>query len=477
MVQKLNFFHFFFKKNATLFFLLITVFAACKENTILPNDLVPAVDNINTFASDTFTIITNNTYQDSILTGGLKNNSQISATSTYYQALGSITNDPVFGKTNANIHVEVLPPIANFSFKTQATGTNRTIDSIVLSIPFKSSYGDTISAPLQTFKVYRSLKKFSRTEAQYETTNDSIDNQLLSSLSVNYNTLRTDSPTIKGIKLVPQLRFKMSQNFIDTLETQVDLGTNGACADFTKFLDWWRGFYIQADSNSGNTLGYFDTYNTRLYIYYRYTKTDMKLDSVSDVLSFDPGYCNRFTQISRNYNGTPIAPYLQSQNLNGDSILYVQREPGMASVISMPYLSNFENCIVNKAELIFYAVSPFSNFADTTKFGMIPQLQIFKTDSNNVDNIVADYQIFGTNIVDGKYKKISIGGFTFIQYKFTVTYSIQHLITEKLTDFKFKIMGLNNGTPASNRIMLAGNTSQKMYVQPKLKIIYTKIKK
>ena len=143
----------------------------------------------------------------------------------------------------------------------------------------------------------------------------------------------------------------------------------------------------------------------------------------------------------------------------------------------IPYLHTIENCIVNKAELYFYAISPYSGFSDTTKFGMIPQLQIFQSDSSESDKIIADYKLFGTNIVDGTSKKITIGGNTYIQYKFAVTYTIQNVISEKNSNFKFKIMGLNNGFPASDRVMLAGNSSFQTILKPKLKIIYTKIQK
>jgi hypothetical protein len=289
MKNSMTFFSPFLNKYSIGILFGVVLFSACKENTILPSDLIPSVDNINTFAQDTFTIITNNVYQDSMLTGGKRNSSQVSSSPGLYHALGTITSDPVFGKTYANIHVEVLPPVANFSFKTNATGTTRTIDSIILSIPFKSAYGDTNAASniSQNFKLFRSIKKFSRDSAQYEFTRDSFDNKLLDQQSLSFATLK-DSVLVNGVKLVPQLRFSLDQWFIDSLETQVDLGANGAAADFSKFLDWWKGFYIQADSLNGNALYYLNTYGTRLNIYYRYTNSDLKLDTVVDVFSFVP---------------------------------------------------------------------------------------------------------------------------------------------------------------------------------------------
>lgn len=449
---------------------------ACKENVVLPSTLVPPVDNINTFSQDTFSLITQNIYQDSILTGGLRNSSQVSSSVSLFHALGTITSDPIFGKTNANIHVEVLPPVANFTFK---TGTNRTIDSIVLAIPLQGAYGDTtLSGNIsQNFKVFRSLKSFPRSEAQYEFTKDSFDNVVIGQRTINFNELN-DSVLVGNTKLVPQLRIPLNSDFIDSLETQIDLGANGAAADFTRFLAWWKGFYIQADSLNGNTLYYLNTYATRLNIYYRYTNVNAQPDTAVDVFSFDPNNCNRFNHITRNYSGKVTQNFLTQVNPLGDSVLFLQSEPGMAATIRMPYLHQFSNVIVNQAELSFISVSPYGTpFQDTAKYGPIPRLQIFQTDTNSTgaDNVIPDYSLFGTNIVDGKVSEYKIAGLTFTRYKFAVTYAVQRLISEKNANFRFKIMGLNNGYPGAYRVMLGGNTMQAQYVQPKLKIIYTKI--
>lgn len=452
------------------------LFSYCKEKTILPSELVPEIDNINTFASDTFSIITHTVYQDSILTGGAKGENRVSNLPTLYHPLGTITDDATFGKTNANIHIEVLPPVTNFNFRTNAPGTLRTIDSIVLSIPLKGTYGDTLNNTNQTIKVHRSLKRFYRDSAQYEFTKDSFDNQLIAQMNINYATLHKDSPMVGGIKLVPQLRIKLNSWFADSLQAQVDLGINGAAADFSKFLDWWKGFYIEADSNSGSTIGYFNTHATRMYIYYRHTNTDLKLDTVVDVFSFDPNVCNRFGNINRNYIGSTSAAFIKTNNPKGDSILFIQNEPGLIAKVQFPYLHEKENVIVNKAELSFYSVSPYNNFADTNKFGLNPRLQILNSDTSDNDKIAEDYALFGYTVVDGTKKTVNIGGLSITRYQFVITYSIQKLISQKNSTFRFKIMGLNSGYPASYRVMVAGSGSKIDELRPKLKIIYTKIK-
>lgn len=453
-------------------------FSSCKENTILPSTLVPAVDNVFTFQTDTVTLYTHNVYQDSLLTGGLLGTVRVSNSPSLYHAIGTITSDPVFGKTHASAHVEVLPPVSNFSFKTNATGTNRTIDSIVLSIPYRGAYGDTLSSTQQTFRVFRSMKQFSRDSAQYEFTRDSIDyTQLLSSKTIDFKTISTDSPTVGNVRLQPQLRFQLASWFADSLQAQVDSGANGAAADFSKFLNWWRGFAILPDSNNGSTLGYFDTYNTRLHIYYRYTNTNNVADTAVDIFSFDPNNCNRFNTITRNYNGTIARNFINSTKSTGDSVLFVQTDPGIAGQISFPHLADFGNVVVNKAELVFTAVSPYYNWIDTLLYGPTPRFQIIGADSLGNDYVLGEYTTFGSNFVDGKKVQNSINGENVIQYKFVITQTIQKMISQKNTNFRLKISGSNSTQPASHRMLLRGTGSQSLDWKPKLNLIYTLIKK
>lgn len=453
--------------------------SACKESAILPANLLPQIDNVNTFGSDTFSVISHNIYQDSIQTGGLYKNTRVSATPGFNHALGTISNDPVFGKTTAGFHVEVLPPFVNFQFKSNYTGTQRTIDSIVLSVPYRGAYGDTVGSSIQTVNVYRSLKAFSRDSAQFETTVDSFDTQnLLASQAINFTTLLVDSPLINGVRLAPQVRFKLANWFADSLQTQVDSGVNGAAVNFSKFLAWWKGFYIApADTNNGKALGYFDTYNTRMYIYYRYTTVNNVKDTTVDVFGFDLNNANRFNRITRTYTGKPPLNYLNTQSATGDSILFVQSEPGFGAFFRFPNLHQMENAIVNKAELILTATSPFTNWTDTLNYPLSVRLQAVRSDSNQMDAVLEDYAIFGSNYVDGRRVLTTINGFPYIQYKFKLTHSIQLIISMKNSNFRLKIVGVNDGYPTRGRVLLGGSSSKVSLMRPTLNIIYTKINK
>lgn len=446
----------------------------CKENTILPPDLVPPIDNINTFQDTSITVLTHNEYQDSVLTGGYNGTSRVSNSTTYYHALGVIANDPVFGKTVAGFHVDVIPPTNAFTFK----GANQLIDSIVLSIPFHSNFGDTINAIPQTIHVYRSLKLSSRDSAQYEDYTDVYQpSAILAAKSINYNTFKTDSPLVSGAKVIPQLRFVLPSWLADSIQSQIALGAAGALNTTDDFLKWWNGFYITpADTNVGNTLGYFNTYGTRMYVYYRYTNTNGGQDTTNTIFGFDAAKSNRFNHITRNYNGTLAAGFINTGATAGDSLLFLQSEPGLSTVLTFPGLINIGNHIINKAELTFNTAYPTALMADTIKAGLIPRLQVFKVDAAGVNKIVSDYTTFGTNFVDGKRYEVTLMGMTYIQYRFNLTETFQKVISQKDANFKLKIMGLNTGKPASFQSVLKGSGSSVAVLKPKLNLIYTKIK-
>jgi hypothetical protein len=346
-----------------------------------------------------------------------------------------------------------------------------------LAIPFRSSFGDTINAVPQTFNVYRSLQSFSRDSAQFETTKDVYTSEVMASQQVNFNTFKTDSPLVGTGKLIPQLRFKLADWFKDSLKAQIDLGANGAMATNATYNQWWKGFYVApADSSIGNTIGYFNTYGTRMYIYYRYTNTSGTQDTTNSIFGFDANFSNRFCHITRNYAGSNANQYINTNDTAGDPILYLQSEPGLATLLRFPNLTTIDNHIVNKAELIFNSYYSTNLMSDTLKAGLIPRLQVFEVDETGADKIVSDYVTFGTNFVDGKRYQVSFLGMTFVQYRFALTETFQKAISQKNNTFTLKIMGLNAGTPGAYQSVIRGSSSSVTSMKPKLNLIYTKIK-
>ncbi len=447
---------------------------SCKENTILPPDLVPVVDNINTFQTDTFTVISRTTIQDSLITGGKLGSIVKSAQTDFYHAIGTISNDPTFGKTVASSYFQVVPPVTNFVFK----GSNQVIDSVVLSVRYVNAYGGTNVSPNQSFSLFRTSSNLTLDSAYYENSavNYSAADKVANDIMVDFNTLSTDSPLVGTVRLNPQLRFNLNASFADSILAQT---SSGAFLNYTTFLDWLGGFYIAPTDTmaSASTLGYFDTYNGQITIFYRNTDANNLMDTTTAVFKFNPTYCNRFNRITRNYaSATNILPLINNTtNPAGDSIVFIEGEPGLAAEISFPFIGQFPNAIINKADLMFTVISPYQNYGDTINYNIPERLQIIYVNEDGEDEILEDYVQLGAEWVGGFRKFYNINGANFLQYRFNLSHALQTAISTQNSNFKLKVSGVRSNFPGIHRTIVAGATRTDDTERMKLNIIYTKI--
>src|SRR5690606_34196330 len=134
------------------FFSCITIIG-CKEKQTISADLIPPVDNINTFEINDFDLNISVQKHDSLLTND---------DNYMLMALGKINNDPYFGTTNAGIYMQFQMPNLNFTFP------EGNYDSVILSVPYYINtnknyvvYGDTSASmiPLK-LNAYQILDPF-----------------------------------------------------------------------------------------------------------------------------------------------------------------------------------------------------------------------------------------------------------------------------------------------------------------------------
>jgi len=458
-----------------LFIAPIIISSSCKENAILPPDLVPDVDNIFTFLNDTSTIVSHNVIQDSIITGGSHGGIYTSTNAAYVQPIGCI-NDAVFGDMKAGTFLQFNVASPGFEFK----GPGTIIDSVVVSIPYAHVYGDTSgSSVMQTFNLYQSDSNYTKDTLYYGFDKPSFNPSPLATISnIDFRTFKNDSPTINGVKTFPQLRFQMPQSYIDSLEAQVAT-SGGAFENFSSFLDWHKGFYIEPANNMGSNFGYFNVYSARMHVYYRYMNTNVTpnvQDTTVGTFTFNPTYNNRWTHIERNYL-PPASNYINVSPppVNGDSLLFIETQPGAAAQLVFPYIDELDNAVINKAELVLTVVSPFTNFSDSSALPVPGQLQVLR-EEDGVDLFIEDYALLGTAFVDGTRQQVTINGVDYTQYKLNITNTIQKAISEQDNDFRLKVMGRQNvAFLASTRAVLVGSGSSNQLLKPKLNIIFTKL--
>ncbi|HYK57137.1 MAG TPA: DUF4270 family protein, partial [Flavisolibacter sp.] len=180
---------------AALFIIIGTV--SCKkinEATDLGGDLIPAVDNVNTFEVALNTVTNNLRFNDT--TKVLPND---------YVAAGDL-NDPEFGQTHANFHFNIVPATLGV-YPFVHKDSTLVMDSIVLSLAYQGGYGDTMSG-LQTLRVYEidpnagfsadSLYRYADPATDFATTGSELGSKTFSVSSLkDYINIKTDTTTAR----------------------------------------------------------------------------------------------------------------------------------------------------------------------------------------------------------------------------------------------------------------------------------------
>lgn len=317
------------------------------DTTALGSDLIPVVDNINTFADTLNVESTQGFFDDSTL-----------VTQDDVHALGYIGNDPLFGKTNANIFLQLKPTFYPYSLQ-NAGDTLVGLDSVVLCLSFKGAWGDSI--PQQQIEV-RKIEDL-RFRDRFADTN-----------SVKYAPTVTDllgSSTfdIKSIKgkrfinngrdsVVNQLRIKLTNSAFNQLlynsdTLQSNPGLSNAFRNDSTFRKFFNGLGIISKQTTGNALMYFSLLekNTRMEIHFRKKKNGI-IDTLYRslyVAQTGSGIAPSGTanNITRNRSGFPVSTPSTTEN-------YIQTAPGTFVDIKIPRLNTFKdtNKIIHRAVLI-----------------------------------------------------------------------------------------------------------------------------
>ena len=386
------------------------------DTTKLGEDLIPTVDNIHTFDT-TLNIIANNFDDpntcDSIIASDL-------------HALGIISNDPLFGKTYANIYLEPKPSSFPFKFPDHDTDS-LFLDSAVLVLQYSHSFGDTNA--LQKAQVFQLAENFIY-DTVYSTCNVFNHTNVLlgetsyfpKNLKDSFHAFREDASN--------QLRIPISNSFIQTfLNNPANLVSDSA------FRLFFKGFAIVGNqATGGQALNYFDltSPNTRLSFYTRSSKANVKDSSVVNFpLTVRSGQAN---SIVRQRGNSEITNHV-SQPAGGDSLIYIQTSPGSYALLRIPELSGLSNRVINRAELVVQQDYSLSSLDNIFQAPVNLYLEIKDTTTGKYFPIPCDFSQtelstkFGH--LGGAAKKITDGsGNSVNQYTFNISRYVQSIVTK-----------------------------------------------
>ena len=470
--------------------LVLLAFGNCTKvkSTDIGTELLPSVDNVFTFDTS-LTVVT-----DNFLFG----DSAVPLVNKDYQGkamehvLGSITNDPMFGKTSGTIFMELKPPFYKYYFENVKDSLY--LDSVILCLKWNRTWGDTNA--LQTINVYEAAN-YIRFDTSYNTNVNFRYFNLLGSRTFPPSIL-DDSIYLRKQTLAKQLRIRLSEQFGRKLLSQ-DSTTGMPYSSDSAFREFFKGFAIAPESTgpgaAANALMGFalsDT-NTHLVLHYRYVK-DGKTDTTSRKFSFDNsnigGNANR---VIRDHRGSELEKFLPV-SAKGDSLVYLQTSPGSYCRIRMPSLDGFKaakgNVMINLAELIVEQVPETSNALDNILTGPDRLYADFQDTINGKQSPfltdaltggVYDPVVFG-----GFPRKVSVpGGTDFNRYNIYLTRYIQNYITRNSPNFPLflyapynvsysnLLLGFNVNQLAKGRVRLGGGSHSTKRMR--LRIVYTKI--
>lgn len=385
-------------------------FNSCKEKDPGNTDLVPGVDNINTFelTSNDLGITTQVRMLDSLWT---------SDPTVPVGVIGALNNDPFYGDIQTSLYLQFTVPSAGYQFP-DSIGS---FDSVILVLPYaRTLYGDTTGKFAvnvyeiddQEFRVDTSSKKY------YAFSTLATSSSPIGIYSGDVKDWATDSIVYPGLDtVVNQLRIKLDASVLARFSslTSSDFHNNG------NFLNFFNGIYIQPDLSAGSdfakALYYFILSGSassvlddaRLELYFTRTTTTGKQGIVS--FPYNTKYSAFFNHIEKDYVGHPAENYATS-GFTMDSIL-ITGGPGFQTDIE---LNNLDQ--IPAQSMIHLARLELNVKRETfTNVFSHPNLLIVSVvDVDGKSSVLADYQIVvagdaAYQLIQSNQAKQFVGGY------------------------------------------------------------------
>ncbi len=423
---------------SVIVFLVLAIGCTKIRSTDLGGGLIPAIDGV----------LTKDTLLD-VITDNFDDTDSLRIYKADNQVLGSITNDPIFGKTRASMFFEVKPNV--FPYYIPGNKDSIVIDSAVLILSYRGLFGDSMlpmrinvneisnNTPIDPAIAY---------PANYPSSQPFTIGQSLAAPTVIDLRRVGDSVNNRYENAKNQIRIKLNNSVAKRFIKDYDT-TNAYISD-SVFRTYFAGFAVTADHNFGTNallkINLADT-NTKFALYYSSSSTGAtQRDTSVAYFRFNLSTAGNANLIVRDRSGSEMAKHLTTTT-KPDSLIYLQTSPGTYVRVRVPGLQGLSNRIIHRAELITEQVPDDANLL-TIDAQMIPPryLLLSRWDSvnNNKRNVPNDYSISSTgpNIetFGGFLTYKSINGYDKVAaYTFDISRYVQGIVTRKDTSFTLRL--------------------------------------
>ena len=333
--------------TAILIFSFFNWSCAKLDTTDIGSDLLPAVDNVHTFADTLFINSTQGFFSDSTYIGKSDD-----------FALGAINNDPLFGKTNAYIFMQLKPAFYPY-YLGNPGDTLMQLDSIVLCLKYKGFWGDS------SIPVHLEVKEVNDPKFR-----DSVDKENPTNYQPTYSGASIGSTDVDVRRLgdtvkftnkrdysINQIRIKLDATWAAQLYGRDSIASNGLNNAFYSdsfYRRFYNGLAVIANGTGSNGLMYVNLADTATKIEIHYKRRNQgKVDSVYSSLRLSlfsdsaagKRVSNAADNIIRNRAGAKILSPNSDEN-------FLQTAPGTFVNLNIPALAGLSNRIIHRAEII-----------------------------------------------------------------------------------------------------------------------------
>ncbi len=305
---------------------------SCTKSTPVGAELLED-DQVNIQFADSFSIRAATTLRDSIITFDPSPSRQLSL------YLFGDMQDPLFGRSASSLYAQFRLPLNT----PLGLGTG-VIDSVVLSLAYDTLgfYGKADQP--QSLEIFEISETIDNTVSYSSNEQFDVKSEPLASVT-NFIPKPLDSVTVvydmDTTLFAPHLRVSLDSALGGRL---LKLDT----ASFTNnetFLTHFGGLFIQPTQQTNSMIAFdLEHPSTRLTLYYTVEDTT-HTQYVFSVQSASV----KVAHFEQDYSGTAIQ---FDDSAAGDSLVYVQGMNGTNAEIMLPFVDNFDNIIVNKAELV-----------------------------------------------------------------------------------------------------------------------------
>lgn len=388
--------------------------------------------------------------------------------SDVFQLCGEL-NDPVLGKTKADIYSLFLPSTTYPVFTTQ------TYDSVVLFLRYAASgvYGDTLVPHTLTVSRLTDDLDWRSTKTYYS------DDQLQAGQQIASRTFMPKPRTLDSIPGVSTkaafLRVTLDNSFGQALFNADSLKVNND----TIFWQSFKGLKIScsaAGANPGAMLAF--NLNSPTYSFIRVYHTRDTIHDYDD-LYFQNNH--KFVGFTHDYTGSQVESLIgQTSN----DLIAVQGGAGLKMQVEFPYIDQLEDIIVNQARLVLTVNNTLSQDLPTL---LTPLSQVAYTQvrPDSTDFIYTADVLFSTGVTGtggfggfgGSPKKANVNGSDVTRYYLSTTVKLQEMMDKNNTDPNKKKLFINAAFPGLTAQRLLAYGPKSTVFPAKLELKYTRLDK